>query len=82
MARRVDIAARLPLVIAYREADMAAALGISAAKLGQLVHAGLLPKPRLLDGIKLYDVEEARARFRELPVEGEDRVNPWDETLS
>jgi hypothetical protein len=81
MVRRADIADRLSKVIAYREPEMAAALGMSAIKYRQLVKAGLMPRARLVGGIRLYDFEEAKARFREMPFEGEDQTSPWDEVL-
>jgi hypothetical protein len=38
-----------------------------------------MPRPRLIDGRRIWDVDDIDAAFRELPVEGEiaQGKNPW-----
>lgn len=70
MTRR-EIMPRLPIVFGLQEAEAAAAIGIGATKFRELVEAGRMPKPRLLDHRLVYDVDELRAAFKAMPHEGE-----------
>jgi hypothetical protein len=70
MSRR-EIMPRLPIVFGLQEAEAAAAIGIGATKFRELVDAGRMPKPRLLDHRLVYDVDELRAAFKAMPHEGE-----------
>jgi excisionase family DNA binding protein len=44
-------------------------LGISASKFDELVKDGRMPRPRIIDGRKLWDVYELDVAFDELPYE-------------
>ena len=69
---RSAIAARLPSRIGLDEREMAASLSLSVGTFRKLVDAGLMPKPRVAFGRKIYDPEEAQIALRRLPREGGD----------
>lgn len=82
MARRKsDIAARLPIRRGLGEAEAAIYIGLGSTKFRELVEDGRMPRPRLIDGTRAWDIEELDAAFRDLPREsGRDCVegpNPW-----
>lgn len=67
--------------------DMAAAMiGVGATLFDRLVEAGKMPQPREIHGRLVWDVDEVRTAFRELPHRGEtsglapggEPDNPWD----
>jgi len=45
-----------------------------------MVDDGRMPKPRRIDGRKVWDRQQLEEAFKALPVEGGDREtpNPWD----
>jgi hypothetical protein len=45
-----------------------------------MVDDGRMPKPRRIDGRKVWDRRQLEEAFAELPIEGGDREtpNPWD----
>lgn len=51
-------------------------VGISAGKFDQMVVDGRMPKPRRIDGRKIWDRVALDIAFDELPDDGE--VNEWD----
>ena len=77
--RKSEIAARMGgFRIGLTEPEAAAALGISQGFFRKLVEEGLMPRPRLLHGRRLYDPDEVRMAFRSLPREGGDLdVDTW-----
>ena len=77
MTRRVDVTARLPLVFGFSRIEAAAAIGVSANTFDGLVEAGQMPRPRLIKGRKVWDVDEIRASFKCLPREDEPEDNSW-----
>lgn len=77
MTRRADVAARLPLVFGLNRIEAAAAIGVSANTFDGLVEAGQMPRPRLIKGRKVWDVDEIRAAFKCLPRENETGDNSW-----
>lgn len=82
MARRkADIAARLPIRRGLGEAEAALYVGIGATKFRELVEDGRMPRPRRLDGVRLWDIDALDAAFRELPIDGDRAThvgpNPW-----
>ena len=67
----------LPVAAAY--------LSLSPAKFGELVQRGLMPRPKRVDGRKIWDLEEVRLAFKALPAEDEAtssadgaEPNEWD----
>lgn len=63
-----------------RREQAAAWWGVSATKWDDLVSAEQVPKPRISDGIKLWDMRELDEAFDALPHEGAaPEGNPLDE---
>ncbi len=69
---RSAVLARLPVVFGLSEEEAAAAVGLGATKFRELVTSGRMPKPRRIDGRKVWDVDELRATFKSLPHEGDE----------
>ena len=63
MTRR---AAAAPLVFGLREPEAAAAVGVSPSKFRELVSAGRMPRPRVIDGCRIWDVDDLREAFKDL----------------
>ncbi len=62
---------RLPIVFGLSEEEAAACVGIGATKFREMVQARRMPRPRRIDGRKVWDVDELRAAFKSLPHDGE-----------
>jgi len=62
---------------ALSEPEAALYVGIGATKFRHLVADGRMPKPRVLDGRKLWDVEALDASFRDLPEE--EAADTWSD---
>ncbi len=77
MTRRVDLMARLPVVLGLPEIEAAAAIGISLSFFRELVEDGRMPKPRVLDSRQIYDVDDLRAAFKNLPRKGDVPSKKW-----
>lgn len=79
--RKAEIAARLPIRRGLEEAEAAIYVGIGTTLFQDLMAAGLMPRPRLARGRKVWDVDELDAAFRALPRDGEhsnvEGPNPW-----
>lgn len=71
MSHRADIVARLPIVFGLDRLQAAAAVGVSANAFDQMIGKGLMPKPRMINSRKVWDVDELRAAFKCLPKDGE-----------
>lgn len=71
--KRAAVMATLPTVFGLGRVEAAAAVGISATTFDTLVAAGRMPRPRLINARKVWDVDELRAAFKCLPRDGEDR---------
>src|SRR5262249_58081235 len=68
MHRRLrDILPTLPIVFGLAEPEAAASIGISVSKFRELVADGRMPKPRQIDGRFVFDVDELRSAFKDLP---------------
>lgn len=75
MTRRVDIAARLPTVLAARRAEAAAMCGISASTFDRLVMDGILPPARMLGPCAIWLSSELASALADLPVDGAGHVD-------
>ena len=55
-------------------------VGVGVTKFDLMVDDGRMPKPRRIDGRKVWDRRQLEEAFAALPVEGGDREtpNPWD----
>lgn len=74
---------RLPIRRGLSESEAALYIGIGATNFRALVARGVMPRPRVLGGRRLWDVDDLDAAFRSLPVSGGDsnvdptEENPW-----
>ena len=79
--RKSEVAARLPVRRGLTQAEAAMYVGLGASKFAQLVKDGRMPRPRMIDGSRVWDVDDLDASFRSLPKENEHpqdaEVNPW-----
>lgn len=77
--RKAAMSARLPVRRGLGEAEAAIYIGLSASKFAQLVKDGRMPRPRLIDSRRIWDIDDIDAAFRALPIEGEQEKddNPW-----
>jgi predicted DNA-binding transcriptional regulator AlpA len=77
--RKASVAARLPLRRGFSEAEAAMYIGLGASKFAELVKDGRMPRPRVIDNRRVWDIDDIDAAFRALPIEGEEQKdsNPW-----
>lgn len=74
---------RLPIRRGLSESEAALYIGIGSTNFRALVEKGIMPRPRVLGGRRLWDVDDLDAAFRSLPVAGSDNKidiaddNPW-----
>jgi excisionase family DNA binding protein len=66
------IASRLPVRRGFDENEAAVYLSLSPSLFRKLVADGRMPRPRLADGRRIYDIEELDMAFKALPREGGD----------
>lgn len=93
MPSKASIAGRLPVRRGLDESEAAVYLSFSPSFFRKLVGEGRMPRPRLADGRRVWDVEELDLAFKALPREGGDdgavfvpdapkaARNPWDDLL-
>lgn len=83
--RKASIAARLHIRRGLGEAEAALYIGLGVTKFACLVKDKRMPPPRLLDGRRIWDIDDLDAAFRELPIEGvaTDSLKPnsWDDLI-
>jgi excisionase family DNA binding protein len=80
MPSKASIAGRLPVRRGLDESEAAVYLSVSPSFFRKLVAEGLMPRPRLVGGRRVWDVEELDLAFKALPREGGDD-NLWDALL-
>ena len=54
-------------------------VGVSATKFDEMVTDGRMPKPKRIDGRKIWDVRELDLFFEALPTDGDVDKNPWND---
>lgn len=54
-------------------------VGIGATKFDELVNDGRMPKPKRIDGRKVWDRVQLDEAFAALNDEGATKPNPWDD---
>ena len=93
MPRKAVIAASLPIRRGLDENEAAVYLSFSPSFFRKLVADKRMPRPRLAEGRRVWDVEELDLAFKALPREGGDAepifetaghgqgANPWDDVL-
>jgi hypothetical protein len=62
-------ASRLPIRRGLSEAEAATFVGIGTTKFREMVAANVMPKPRLLKGVRCFDVDELNEAFDNAPRE-------------
>jgi len=78
MARQAALPPTLAPRLVGREAA-AAYLSVSPGKFDQMVKDGRMPKPKVIDARKAWDVRALDAAVDELPCDSAD--NSWDDVL-
>lgn len=78
---KAQVASRLPIRRGLGEAEAALYIGVGITKFGELVKDGRMPRARVIDSRKIWDIDDLDAAFKELPTDG-DRAklrpsNPW-----
>jgi len=79
MPSRAYIAARLPIRRGLDENEAAVYLSFSAPLFRKLVSEGTMPRPRVVNSQRIWDVEELDLAFKALPRErdGSGVVDSW-----
>ena len=72
MPAKAIIAARLPVRRGLDENEAAVYLSLSPSFFRKLVADGLMPRPRVIGGRRIWDIEELDLAFKALPREGGD----------
>lgn len=54
-------------------------VGVGPTKFDEMVSDGRMPKPKRIDGRKVWDVRALDQFFEALPSDGEIDDNPWDD---
>ena len=72
MPAKAIIAARLPVRRGLDENEAAVYLSLSPSFFRKLVADGQMPRPRIIGGRRIWDIEELDLAFKALPREGGD----------
>jgi excisionase family DNA binding protein len=73
--------AYLPLGLNLVEA--ATFVGVGKTIFREMVGDGRMPHPRVVGSRRIFDSEELRLAFKNLPIDGEDMSeNPWDKEFA
>ena len=59
--------------------EAAAYIGVSPSKFDVMVADGRMPKPKRIDGRRVWDVRSLDQFFDDLPGGDDSEHNPWDE---
>lgn len=70
MVRKSTLSVHLPIRRGLSESEAAIYLSISPSFFRRLVDLGVMPRPRVAGGRRIWDVEELDLAFRSLPREG------------
>ena len=82
MTSKTTIASRLPIRRGLSGSEAALYVGLGATKFRELVAEGRMPKPRMIDGRRIWDVDDLDAAFKSLPTEegdGSASPNTWSD---
>jgi hypothetical protein len=69
MSRKAEIAARLPVRRGLDENEAAVYLSLSPTMFRSLVKAGEMPRPRIIHGRRVYDIDDLDLAFKTFPKE-------------
>jgi hypothetical protein len=72
MPSKASIAVRLPVRRGLDENEAAVYLSLSPSFFRKLVGLGYMPRPRIVGGRRIWDVDELDLAFKALPREGGD----------
>jgi hypothetical protein len=67
---KASVAGRLPVRRGLSEVEAAIYLSLSPSLFRRLVDQGVMPRPRVAGGRRIWDVEELDLAFKALPREG------------
>lgn len=64
-----------------RRPDAAHYIGVSPSKFDDMVADGRMPKPKPVDGCRVWDRYALDSAFEQLPDDGAPATNDWDQAL-
>jgi excisionase family DNA binding protein len=70
MVSKAKVAVSFPLRRGLSESEAAVYLSLSPSFFRRLVDQGVMPRPRVAGGRRIWDIEELDLAFRTLPREG------------
>lgn len=76
MASKASVAQRLSLRRGLSEPEAALYVGLGATKFRELVNQRTMPRPHLIGGRRIWDIDDLDAAFKSLPIE-----QPQDEAV-
>lgn len=76
---KAEVASRLPIRRGLTEAEAAIYVGIGSTLFRRMVIGGKMPRARLLEGAKSWDVSELDAAYRSLPRDGGETISDWQD---
>ncbi len=81
MSKSAAIQAKLPTAPRRGLSRIEAAIyvGIGLTKFDELVVDGRMPRPRLIDGRKVWDIRDLDRAFDDLPQEGVTSGGSWED---
>ncbi|KAF0120267.1 MAG: hypothetical protein FD152_4209 [Xanthobacteraceae bacterium] len=82
MGRRSAVltgAAEIPVRFGLCDVEAAAAVGIGPSLFRQMVDDGRMPRPRIINARRLWDIDELRAAFKRLPHDGPEVLRANDD---
>ncbi|MBM3654788.1 MAG: hypothetical protein FJX06_18590 [Alphaproteobacteria bacterium] len=74
MKKRADLHARLPIRRGVCAEEAALYLGIGVSLFRVMVSDGRMPRPRMINARRVWDVDDLDAAFKSLPREGGERA--------
>jgi hypothetical protein len=79
MPRKCDIAARLPVRRGLDAQESAVYLSMSPTFFRQLVQEGVMPRPRVIKGRRIWDIEDLDVAFKAMPRDdgAEETADTW-----
>ena len=84
-ASKTAVASRLHIRRGLGEAEAALYIGLGVTKFSGMVKDRRMPPPRVIDGRRIWDIDDLDAAFRELPIEGaatdSPKPNSWDDLI-
>jgi hypothetical protein len=69
---KATMAVRLAVRRGLDEHGVAAYLSLPPGAFGRLVEQGLMPRPRVVEGYRIWDIEEVDLAFSALPRQGDE----------